>query len=148
MDPPSDCARLPGLCNHSGQHCHLLHTGRRQVFIFLTVHMLSFSLHSCSLTVCHLVYWFLLVCSLSFSSLFLCFPVLLPVPTPNSNCLFLLIFPTSCFNCLFQVLPPCSPCSLLLLDLTTCSVVQDGMFLVVKYHIIRPPPACLGQAVK
>ncbi len=28
------------------------------------------------------------------------------------------------------------------------SVVQDGMFLVVKYHIIRPPPACLGQAVK
>ncbi len=27
-------------------------------------------------------------------------------------------------------------------------VVQDGMFLVVKYHIIRPPPACLGQAVK
>ncbi len=27
-------------------------------------------------------------------------------------------------------------------------VVQDGMFLVVKYHIIRPPPACLGQPVK
>jgi hypothetical protein len=23
-------------------------------------------------------------------------------------------------------------------------VVSDGMFLVVKYHIIRPPPACLG----
>ncbi len=35
-----------------------------------------------------------------------------------------------------------------LIEYLTAPVVQDGMFLVVKYHIIRPPPACLGQAVK
>jgi hypothetical protein len=81
--------------------------------------MFSCFLHSCSLTVFHLFSWFLLVCSLSFSSLLLC---------SQSYCLLLLrtliatYFPTSCSNCLFQVLShiPCSPCSLLLLDPSTC----------------------------
>ncbi len=63
---------------------------------------------------------------------FLNFPISPPNIFPCSLILYIFIF----LLCTFSLFPP------------YVSVVQDGMFLVVKYHIIRPPPACLGQAVK
>ncbi len=101
---------------------------RKEVsFIFLTVHMLSFSLHSCSPTIFPLVSWFLLVCSLSFSSLFLCSqsycPFLRRILIACSYLFFLFLVPTACSRSfLLFLVPPARSCSLILLLVpTACS---------------------------